>query len=664
MEVLQPACHDSVRSVDNGSSVAATPVACPTPPHGAQAASTSPLELEHALGFNGRCPRSVALHPTAVPGEVVYAVGQLVILTSLEDVHQQHLLRGHDAWVSCVVISSSGRYVASGQQASKAKGAQGYIVIWDYATKRAVCQLAGHAGGTIDVSFSPDERWLLSTGADGRTFLWEVSTGHQAGGIRDITDNEKAASVVWGTIDEPGTRRQSYNFYVTYNTGVRSCQWRFDIKTMQHRLHQDVFHVPGSGGKLGGFVRTYQCAALTGGLLVCGTASSDVVIFSTESLQYKTSFQVGGGGVKSIVSLPDSFSVLVGTGDGKLTKITGNLHNEREWSAIREVQLAGCVTHIDLSSDGTEALVMTAVGAMYRVLCADLTASLFMESHTGSVVDVAFPYDRSDSFATAATPSGVTYQPSAKQGTAAQVASGPSAASATSSLTTAERSLVKIWSLSDYSVISEISQAPGGGTPTRLAFSRVPNLLVTGWSTGAIHAHDVSSKEATLKWSLPSAHKGEVVCLTVTPQCIISAADGIVRVWTLSSRECVAVLQHHTRPVTAVLPDVTAPSLFHTCAMDKTIMTFDMAQRDGNPNSKAPKRLTYKSDPDGAGFTDIAQRGTGEREIVCTCEDGTVQYVDHFLGVTEHIVHFSFICISSTEMRFSTFQLLFHLNVP
>eukprot|EP01061_Rhynchopus_euleeides_P034939 TRINITY_DN58940_c0_g1_i1.p1 TRINITY_DN58940_c0_g1~~TRINITY_DN58940_c0_g1_i1.p1 ORF type:complete len:189 (+),score=51.23 TRINITY_DN58940_c0_g1_i1:30-569(+) len=87
-------------------------------------------------------------------------------------------------------------------------------------------------------------------------------------------------------------------------------------------------------------------------------------------------------------------------------------------------------------------------------------------------------------------------------------------------------------------------------------------------------------------------------------------------------------MQNHTRPVTSVLPDVTSASIFHTCSMDKTIMTFDLTQKDSNQNSKAPRRLTYKSDPESAGFTSIAQRRTGEREIIAGGADGVIQFFD------------------------------------
>ena len=561
----------------------------------AAAGQPSPVELEHALGFNARTPHTVAIHPTALPQELVHACGKLLVLAKPDDVHMQSLLRGHDAWVSALTISPSGRYIASGQEASQStKGLRGTVVVWDYATKTPVHHLPGHHHGVTHLAFSPDERWLASTGLDGRTFIWDMHSGELAGGVKDVTDSERASEVLWGTIEEPGTRRQAYTFFALYNTGVRRCVWRFDVKRMQHSLSQDVFRVPGAGGRIGGFVREYTCGALSGGQLLCGTASSDVVVFNTETLLYVTSFSVGAGSVASICVVPGSDSVLVGCGDGQLVRI--HPAGGGGWEAAREVRLQGGIRHVCVAGDGASGVATTSVGVLYRFLTDALTATAAMQCHTGPILDLAFPSSHSDSFASSS-------------------ASPPT---------------VKVFSLSHYGVVCSVPcGARGDGAATCLSYApHAPDTLVMGMESGALHAYCVAAPEGRLQWSIATAHRGCVTSLAVTDRCVLSAGqDGVARVWSLASRQCVATVEHHRKPVTAILPDATSPSIFHTCSTDKTIMTFDMAQMEGTP--RRPTRLTHKSDPSSQGFVALAQRTAGERELIAASADGVIQYAAH-----------------------------------
>jgi hypothetical protein len=72
------------------------------------------LELEHVIGVTGRYPETLRMHP-AVENTYITAIGMHVVVNDIYDPHNQKFLKGHDADVSALDVSSSGRLIASGQ---------------------------------------------------------------------------------------------------------------------------------------------------------------------------------------------------------------------------------------------------------------------------------------------------------------------------------------------------------------------------------------------------------------------------------------------------------------------------------------------------------------------------------------------------------------------
>ena len=83
-------------------------------PRAASAMSaTQPLQLQGVIGFGGDVREGLVCD--SARGELIYPLGSTVVLSKLGDATQQEFLRGHSDNISCLTISPSGKYLASGQ---------------------------------------------------------------------------------------------------------------------------------------------------------------------------------------------------------------------------------------------------------------------------------------------------------------------------------------------------------------------------------------------------------------------------------------------------------------------------------------------------------------------------------------------------------------------
>ena len=68
-----------------------------------------------------------------------------------------------------VAISSDGRLLATG-------GSAGIVRIWDFRSGSLITALTGHSGTINSLSFSIDDKQIISVGDDGSVFSWMVFT--------------------------------------------------------------------------------------------------------------------------------------------------------------------------------------------------------------------------------------------------------------------------------------------------------------------------------------------------------------------------------------------------------------------------------------------------------------------------------------------------------
>ncbi|XP_023601107.1 cilia- and flagella-associated protein 52 [Myotis lucifugus] len=137
-----------------------------------QAAEVAELELQAVIGFNGHVPTGLKCHPDQE--HLVYPLGCTVLIQAI-NTNEQSFLHGHGNNVSCVDVSNSGEYIASGQVTYM--GFKADIILWDYKKRELIARLSLHKGKIEDLAFSPNDLYLVSLGGpdDGSVVVWSIA---------------------------------------------------------------------------------------------------------------------------------------------------------------------------------------------------------------------------------------------------------------------------------------------------------------------------------------------------------------------------------------------------------------------------------------------------------------------------------------------------------
>lgn len=114
----------------------------------------------------GNVPGGLLVHPQD-KHNLIYPIGNTIVIKDIET-GAQIFLSGHTDNVSCVALSKTGKYVASGQ--STYMGFKADVIVWDYKSKSLYCRLVLHKVKVEALAFSPNEKYLATLGGqdDGR----------------------------------------------------------------------------------------------------------------------------------------------------------------------------------------------------------------------------------------------------------------------------------------------------------------------------------------------------------------------------------------------------------------------------------------------------------------------------------------------------------------
>jgi len=324
------------------------------------------IEMGHVFGLQSGNTRASVRFNCA--GDLVFPASRYVCVYNKKK-NAQIFYEGHDTELSNVCVSEDGRLCASVERCNRPK-----IHIWDAQTTQVIIVLPVlHRRGVVHMTFSPDNKRLLSVGQDQdhSIALWESPTGNWLDG--------RVLAVAKGDVNPclfAAFYKKSTDGYVIASGG---------------RFHQKFWYINGrclnanypeydSKQKIG----TLLCGTSVGHTFVSGSTSGHLFVWHGRKLQRMV--HAHELGVTSIWACDKG--VVTAAKDG-LIKLWSPVFEH-----IRSFMLAdadvppviGSVRSVDafLATDGsaiTRILASTAGGEIYEIAARSGGISLVHESH-------------------------------------------------------------------------------------------------------------------------------------------------------------------------------------------------------------------------------------------------------------------------------------------
>jgi WD40 repeat protein len=489
------------------------------------------LELEHAIGCSASVKGAVHLHPNG--RDMVCAAGGAVVVTALNDPHQQALMSGHDDFITCIALSREGHLIASGQQGNCAD-----VLLWDVDARAVRYRWQEHDHGISCLAFTRDDAVLISVGNvfDKRAFVWDCNSGLILAWHAPSPDPTTA--VIEAGMVKDIKRRELSQYQFICLGGQKLNVWQVDTGTGETVTHEIQF-----GSK---HVREFTCLcmSLDYELAYAGSTSGDIVSILMKNSVVQAISDVCTAGVHTVSMLREREATLIaGGGDGTISILTS--HDQKAFQIVQQIRLDGVITSVSQATDGVEALVCTASGSLVRVRLHDLSFTVHSQIPTRPVHSVYFPHGLSDQFLSAGADGVIT-----------------------------------AWENNDYT--ARLRCYTRGAAPA-MCVTGTQDILVAGYLDGKLRSFDMY--QGSLLWDIEDAHKGGVNCIEIARNArfiLTGGKEGELRVWELRTREMVSHLKEHSGIVNTL-------QLFEndrygiSASRDHQIFTWDL---------QAEKRLT------------------------------------------------------------------------
>lgn len=452
------------------------------------------LELVGVIGFNGAVNNGLVLHPG--DQHIIYPLGSTIVVKHLTSNTQTFLQKnGHNRSVSALALSSTGKYLASGQESYM--GFTAPAIIWDLETYEIVHKLILHKGKIQDVAFSPNELYMATLGGrdDNKLVIWDVKTGEPICG--STASSETCLTVrFFNNRDDMIVTGGSYNLRV----------WTLDLANRKIRP---------ADCHLGQLRRVISHISIDADdeFMYCSTRTGDLLKVSLGPKLFKASgpkapFQNGIS--CSLVTRNGNF--IVGAGDGTVALILA-----KNFKVVRKLKFAGGITSLALNAAGDHFFAGTSLCDIYCCHIASFEYELRNTCHSSGITDIAFPANYSELFATC----GVND--------------------------------IRVWHAGLCNELLRI-KVPGL-TCLCVAFMTDGKSIISGWSDDKIRAF--RPRTGKLMYTINDAHKGGVTAITSTRDCrrIISGGKGgKVRIWAIGrqTQQMIASMKEHKGPVNSV----------------------------------------------------------------------------------------------------------------
>lgn len=461
------------------------------------------LELESAIGFGGHVAGGLRMHPDG--RHLLYTLGSCVVIREIGNPRATEFLTGHSDKVSCLAISKSGRYIASGQITHM--GFQADICVFDWQTRKLVHRMLLHKVKVQALSFSADEQYLASLGGqdDNTLVVWDLSTGRPLCGGPAANDVSTCLSFL----------NNSSTTLISGGNGVLRV-WTVDVQ------NRKVFPTDVNVGNVRREFRTIVVEA-TDTYAYIGTGSGDVVCVQLGNANnYKMTGPVKkfSGGILN-AALNAEGDILVGSGGGDVA-----LLSKIDLTVMKQLKVDGGVTSV--AALGEHYFVGTEKSNVYYLNAHTFKEELRQTCHFECINDIIFPNGYSELFATCS------------------------------------KADIRIWNARTCAELLRIQV--GVLECNGISFTKDGRMIVSGWSDGKVRAF--GPQTGRLIYVINDAHKLDGLKRVsghhtgVTAICVdngnkricTGGADGQVRIWAASftSQQLLASLKEHKGTVNSI----------------------------------------------------------------------------------------------------------------
>ena len=337
---------------------------------------TEELNLMAVIGFNGSVVDGLILHPDNET--LIFPCGSQVIVRNVIT-RQDQFLKGHTNYVSALAISKSGKYLASGQKTFS--GFKADIILWDLEKLSILHRFSIHKFKIQSLSFSSDEKHLVSLGGSEDNYLvvWDTETGRAICGSNAGTDVVHQVRFF---------NKEPNRFITCQNYGIRIWTVDFEIKKV---TFIDV--------NFGNLKRQILCLCIDpyDKFAYFGTKSGDILEIDLTNAIYKRIGPVKRlfpQGVNCIQMLPNH-DLLLGTEEGRVAKV-----GYGDFKVKGEAKLLGGVTSMALTAESAYFFCGTNQSNIYWVEMATLKNEIRNTCHNDHINEVHFPYEYSGVFGT------------------------------------------------------------------------------------------------------------------------------------------------------------------------------------------------------------------------------------------------------------------------